>query len=956
MLMHTQPLADIEADWPRLSGLLDEVMNLPPASRETFIASLPPPDDRLADTLRELLALQAQVETEDFMDDLPVFPGVTAPGEATGWDAVGVGAAGRQGGTGGLVEGTEVGPYRLLRPIGEGGMGAVWLAERADGTLKRKVALKLPRLAWAQDLAVRMARERDILAGLEHPNIARLYDAGLDAQGRPWLALEFVEGRDLTTYCDADRLDLRARVRLFMQVLEAVQYAHASLVIHRDIKPANILVTPRGEARLLDFGIARLEEGAAEAGPDLTRTGVSAMTPRYASPEQVQGARLTVASDIYSLGVVLHELLTGETPYVLRRASRAELEQAILDADLRVPSRLKAGAKAAAARATTPARIARDLRGDLDAVLLRALARMPAARYASAAAFRDDLARWLEGRTVTALRPSRLHSLRKFVARNRLAVAASAAAALALVAVSVVAVLQAQRATRSAELARAEAAKANATNDFLLSMFRRADPTERGGREATAKELLAEAEAQLDAQVSIDPQLKADVLGTLDIVWRNMGEPRRAQLVLEKRTPLLLRAGDVQGAAESILREAERAITARTFDDVKTKLDRIRRLVDIEGAEPALQGRFHYLEASLLNEGGQRDAALVTASKAVAANRTAADPSNLFNSLLLRTYVRRATGDPKTVRADVEEAEALLPRIGGHRIERFGNRLQVVVARYVLGDYVGGWSEMQRVMSDAEALKGPFNPGLRRERGYWIRYCLRLGEGGLAAQWVKRWRSSDPVAGRSALDSDPRWRLLIARVFMANGDWSRMDAEIEAARALWSTSDAGGLETAKLAAQVRLLEAEGFLRRGDARTAMAFSDGEAPNSSADMIFDRHWIRGNAARVLGDARGGVAELRAALGVAGSSLGESHPLVALMRMDLALSLARSDKDDDAPLAALVALAVPIIADSFPSEHQAMRNLRSLGLSDGPDEPADEAVLRRRLSAADPQMSFM
>ena len=259
MPIETRPLADIEADWPRLSGLIDEIMNLPPASRETFIGALPPPDDRLADTLRELLALQAKVETEDFMDDLPVFPGVTDLGAA---DAAGA-AAGRAAGAGGLVEGAEVGPYRLLRAIGEGGMGAVWLAERADGTLKRKVALKLPRLAWAQDLAARMARERDILAGLEHPNIARLYDAGLDAQGRPWLALEFVEGRDLTTYCDSERLDLRARVRLFMQVLDAVQYAHASLVIHRDIKPANILVTPRGEARLLDFGIARLEEGAA---------------------------------------------------------------------------------------------------------------------------------------------------------------------------------------------------------------------------------------------------------------------------------------------------------------------------------------------------------------------------------------------------------------------------------------------------------------------------------------------------------------------------------------------------------------------------------------------------------------------------------------------------------------------------------------------------------------------
>ena len=336
-------LSDLEADWPRISRLLDEAMARAAAERAAFIDALPPPDDRLRDALRELIALQAEVETDGFMDALPVFPGML-PGRPTAGAGAGAAAS--------LAAGIEVGPYRLLRPLGEGGMGAVWLAERADGSLKRKVALKLPRLAWAQDLAVRMARERDILSALEHPNIARLYDAGVDAVGRPWLAIEYVEGRDLAAFCDTARLDLRARVRLFLQVLAAVQYAHGNLVIHRDLKPANILVTPLGEARLLDFGIARLEEGAPEAGPDLTRTGASAMTPRYASPEQVLGKRLTVASDLYSLGVVLHELLTGEMPYVLRRESRAELEQAILDADLRVPSRLKVTEMAAAARSS----------------------------------------------------------------------------------------------------------------------------------------------------------------------------------------------------------------------------------------------------------------------------------------------------------------------------------------------------------------------------------------------------------------------------------------------------------------------------------------------------------------------------------------------------------------------------------------------------------------------------
>jgi len=453
-----------------------------------------------------------------------------------------------------------------------------------------------------------------------------------------------------------------------------------------------------------------------------------------------------------------------------------------------------------------------------------------------------------------------------------------------------------------------------------------------------------------------DPRLKADILGTLDSVWLNLGEPRRAQAVLEKRTPLLLREGDTEGAAESILREAERAITARAFDEVKVKLEKVRLLIDIDNADPLLRGRFHYLEAALLNEGGERDAALVTASKAVAASRAADDPSTLFNSLLLRTYVRRATGDPRTVWVDVEEAETLLGRMPGERIAQSGRRQQVVVARYVLGDYIGGWPEMQRVLSESIALQGEFNPGLRPERGYWIRFCLRLGEAGLASQWVERWRSFSPVASRSTLESDPRWRLLIARVFMAEGDWKRMNEEIAAARALLLAVTGAELESEKLTAQVRLVEAEGLLRRGDARAAITLSDLKMPESSADLVFDRYWIRGNAARMVGDIRGAETELRAAVSVAEKTLGNSHPLVALIKMDLALSLARTAGRGNASVSTLVASAAPIIAASFPSDHPAMRNLRSLGVSKETLEFNDEGELRRRLSAADPQVSFM
>jgi len=950
-------LSDIEADWPRISALLDEAMSRAAAEREAFIDALTAPDDRFRDTLRELLALQAKAETEDFMEALPVIPGLLTgpwPHEA---------GAGTGGTAGALAAGTEVGPYRLLRPIGEGGMGAVWLAERADGTLKRKVALKLPRLAWASDLAARMARERDILSALEHPNIARLYDAGVDTLGRPWLAIEYVEGRDLAVFCDTARLDPRARVRLFLQVLSAVQYAHGSLVIHRDLKPANILVTPQGEVRLLDFGIARLEEGAADAGPALTREGVNAMTPRYASPEQVQGKRLTIASDLYSLGVVLHELLTGETPYVLRRESRAEYEQAIIESDLRVPSRLKVTEVAAAARGTTPERVARDLRGDLDAVLLRALARAPAARYASAAAFRDDLERWLEGRTVTALPPSRLHSLRKFVARNRLAVAASAAAVLALVAVSVVAVLQAQRATRSAAEAQAEAAKANATKDFLLSTYASADPTTRGGRDATAKELLIEAEKQLDAKLKGQPELQAEVLGTVERIWSLLGDSARSQAVADRRTEVLLRFGDRAGAAESLLKSAETALKLNDHAVVADRLTRIGSLVGTEEMSAGFRARVALISGALQSERGDRSAAVASLSQAIADSRTAGDRRTLFFSLIGRVFALRSSGDPVQLRKDIAEAEALVPVLEGERIDSLGYRLQVTVQRYVIGDYLGGWPDMQRVIREADALYGPDNPGSAGERTYWIRYCLRLGYLGLVTEWL---RTAEARGDRSVLREyrkDPQWRMLVSRVRMQEGDWRAAEAELDAAaRSIDEALPDARVSMDPLRAGISKLRAQLALRRQQPQTALrlateaavlAAGSGERP----DDRYDRLWTVGVASKMERDWSRAVAELGRAETEAVSFLGATHPETALLRLDMALAAAHAPADyDDAQVAGLVRAAAPLLREALPSDHPANALIDRLVGAAGSDGAIDERRLRRDLTSVPTSVFFL
>ena len=314
-------------------------------------------------------------------------------------------------------------------------MAEVWLARRADGAFKREVALKLPmRSRLREDLDARFARERDILASLEHPQIARLYDAGVGEDGRPWLAMEFVQGQSLTAWCDGRALGIADRLRLALQVLDAVSYAHARSVIHRDLKPSNILVTETGQVRLLDFGVAKLLQGDESDRTELTGVYGRALTVDYASPEMLRGEAVDARSDLYSFGVLLYELLAGTRPYRLSTAAQlGMLSQSIDKVDVRKPSEQVAQTRSPT---TTPGSWARQLRGDLDAIVLKALAKRPAERYATASSLADDLQRYLQGKAVHARAGGIGARLTHFVHRHR-AMAAIAAAVVFAVAAAI---------------------------------------------------------------------------------------------------------------------------------------------------------------------------------------------------------------------------------------------------------------------------------------------------------------------------------------------------------------------------------------------------------------------------------------------------------------------------------------------------------------------------------------
>lgn len=511
--------------WREVNALFDAVLDRAPSARAAFLREACGGDE---DLLRLASELVASVETApDFLEDPALL--VTLADELD-CDAEDVGR--------------RVGAYRLLAPIGRGGTGTVYAAERVGGDFEQRLAVKILRRGLdTADVLERFRAERRILASLSHPNIARLYDGGATDDGRPYLIMELVEGEPITEYCDSRRLGIGERLRLFATVCRAVQHAHRKLIVHRDIKPSNILVTGDGTPKLLDFGIAKLlHADPALRDTPLTRTGLRPMTPAYASPEQVRGDPITTAVDVYQLGLLLYELVSGRRPYRIESRSPQAFETAVREQDPERPSqalrqRGEAGeagpggdivAVIATRRGTDPRRLRARLSGDIDTIVAKALRSEPEQRYASAADLAEDVERHLDRRPVAARPATWGYRAKKLIRRRPGTVAAGMLISLAGIGYSATLQLHAQALERERDRARVEAEKARQVAGFMREVFTFSGPNVTKGGMVTARELLDEAARRLEVRLVEQPPVRASLLSAIARVYQEYGVNERA--------------------------------------------------------------------------------------------------------------------------------------------------------------------------------------------------------------------------------------------------------------------------------------------------------------------------------------------------------------------------------------------------------------------------------------------
>ncbi|HEX2455806.1 MAG TPA: protein kinase [Vicinamibacterales bacterium] len=546
--------ASDKALWPALSPLLDRALELEPGARTELLASVRRDAPEVAAALERLLTEHERAVASAFLEAPPVVDGAPT-----------------------VLAGQTVGAYTLVRPLGSGGMGTVWLAQRSDGRFEGNVAVKLVHLAVLdREGQERFRREGTLLARLAHPHIARLLDAGVTTGGQPFLVLEYVEGTRIDQYAADHRLSVEARLDFILQIADAVAHAHANLVVHRDIKPSNVLVDTGGSVKLLDFGIATIVDPASTGEPGaVTVPGARALTPEYASPEQVVGGPITTATDVYALGVLMYQLLLGDHPTKASGASYAEMLRALAEHE---PARLSDAVAQRPAddpetrrileeRGTTRDRLRRACRGDLDTIVSTALKKNPSERYQGVGALADDIRRHLRNEPVSA-RPDRwAYRARKFVRRHRAGVAAATVVVATLIAAVGVTTREMITARRERDRADFQRRRAQASSEFMRNLV-----TQIGNKPMTMREVLDRGRVALEQQYEGDPAFIARMLVALSGPYRELGDLKTADEMMARALQLAEIQRDPELLATVHCDTGDQLIDERNFDAARRHL------------------------------------------------------------------------------------------------------------------------------------------------------------------------------------------------------------------------------------------------------------------------------------------------------------------------------------------------------------------------------------------------
>jgi len=858
----------LRASWHSASPYLDAALDLTPAERGPWLAALRAERPAIAADLDDWLAQCDALEREAFLEDDAEVPADDQP-----------------------LAGARLGAYRLIRPIGHGGMGSVWLAERADGRFDARVAIKLlnPALLGRAGEA-RFLREGRILARLTHPHIARLADAGVSAIGQPYLVLEYVDGEPIDAHCDHRRLGVDDRLRLFLDVCAAVAHAHAALVVHRDLKPSNVLVGADGRVKVLDFGIARLlEPEPSEIAATVTQTGEAPLTPAYAAPEQLIRGDITVATDVFALGTLLHELLTGRHPFERLLDQPLALPRAIVDEDPprlsvhvrdHAPARRGDAATIAAARGTTPGRLAASLGGDLEAIAAAALHKAPAQRYASVEALARDVERHLAHQPVAARADSTAYRFAKFVRRHRVPVAAAALVTAALTAATVVTTRQMLDARAQRDRARFQARRAQASSEFMRNLV-----TQIGSTPVSMKDVLDRGRTALEQQYGGDRAFVARMLMQLSGPYIELGDDVTSGQMMEQAMNIARELDDPELLVATNCGRAYDMVAERKADEARRYLAeaalQARRLPGRPGGECARS------ESRLAMLDQRFDDAITHARRAVESLEAEGETENTrytstLNDLAIAYY---SAGRMRESLAAQQRVTADSRRIGR------GRTISVVVSLQNTGNVLrllGRFLDSERVFQEAEALSAGISTDGRMQPYMLVNYGRLLSLLGRDDDARLRW---ERVRAQGGLPPNLTGLLALgeATVLAQRGDAA-------AARRLWSSiSTAGGAALGGASvAGVRLLEAwiahaEG--RTKDARDIVdALAAEQGSGSSTSTLAEILEVSARFSLMLGEPATAVARSDEAMRVATAAIGEEPNAISgriLLTRGLALA---------------------------------------------------------------------